>query len=573
MMKFRMNKLALIAFVGMFAQQQVMADVLPGPALPEQVSKSLRNTQVSQEGTAVAPPLVRPKQEQESPLGPQAKKIKFQLNGVILEGNTVYSDSELAKLYRDKLHKTISVADLFDIVQSITNYYRNNGYIISRAILPPQHVKNGVVKIRIIEGYIGQVDVTGNPYGARCLVKAFAEKIRQCPPLKLARMEKYLLLANEIPATEVKAVLSPSKTQTGAADLTLVTQNRPITGYFSYDNYGTRYIGPQQMTANVGFNSALTSGDSTQLTYTKTTKGQELTYLDANYSAALNAEGVRWLLGATNAKTHPLFVLAPADINGSNNNYYTTVTYPIIRTRSKNLTLRTGFNYQDSHVTTLDSTLYTDHIRSIDLGGTFNWADSWYGSNMLTADFRQGLPIFDYTSDTSIFAQTSRPGGHAVYSKIAASYSRLQAIKGPISLYFLATGQYGFQALLAAEQFTFGGPQIGRGYDVAELIGDKGLAGSLELRYDLGVNLFKLQALQIYGYYEGGVVWNYLFVGGTPTKQSATTAGFGTRFYFTQHLSGNIMWTQVLTKQIAAEQLIGDGRRPRVFFSVVWSMD
>jgi hypothetical protein len=29
------------------------------------------------------------------------------------------------------------------------------------------------------------------------------------------------------------------------------------------------------------------------------------------------------------------------------------------------------------------------------------------------------------------------------------------------------------------------------------------------------------------------------------------------------------MWTQTLTKQVAAEELIGDGRRPRVFFSVV----
>jgi len=327
------------------------------------------------------------------------------------------------------------------------------------------------------------------------------------------------------------------------------------------------------MTANLGLNSALTSGDSTQLTFTKTPKGQELTYFDANYSSALNAEGVRGLLGATTAKTHPLFVLAPADINGSNNNYYTMFNFPIIRTRSKNLTLRAGFNYQDSHVTTLDETLYTDHIRSLDLGGTYNFADSWYGSNMLTGDFRQGLPIFDYTSDTSTTALTSRPGGHAVYSKIVASYSRLQAVKGPISLYFLATGQYAFQALLAAEQFTFGGPQIGRGYDVAELIGDKGLAGSIELRYDLAVGLFKLQSLQLYAFYDGGIVWNYLFVGGTPTKQSATSTGFGTRFYFTKHLSGNIMWTQVLTKQIASEELIGDGTRPRVYFSVVWSLD
>ncbi len=32
---------------------------------------------------------------------------------------------------------------------------------ITRAILPPQHVKNGVVRVRIVEGFIGHADVSG----------------------------------------------------------------------------------------------------------------------------------------------------------------------------------------------------------------------------------------------------------------------------------------------------------------------------------------------------------------------------------------------------------------------------
>jgi len=51
----------------------------------------------------------------------------------------------------------------------------------------------------------------------------------------------------------------------GAADLTLVTENRLLTGYMSYDNYGTLYIGPQQMTANLGLKLLISSGDSTNL--------------------------------------------------------------------------------------------------------------------------------------------------------------------------------------------------------------------------------------------------------------------------------------------------------------------
>lgn len=545
------------------------APSLPGSVQPSQVGAAIQGQQPSA-ATQVLPPVLAPKQEAPTGLTAQAQKIKFKLNNVILKGNRTYSDAQLHALYQKDLHKTITVAELFNIVQSITNFYRNNGYILSRAVLPPQHVKNGVVTIQVVEGYIGAVTVEGKPHGAKCLVQRFGERIKACPPLQLSRMERYLLLANEIPGTQVRSVLSPSKTQKGAADLAMVTDNKIATGYVSYDNYGTRYIGPQEMTANLAVNSMVTSGDSTQLTVSKTPKGGELSYYDLNYNAALNEEGTRWLLGGTYVHTHPLFVLRPEQIDGVNNNYYTTFFFPIIRTRSQSLTYRVGFNYLDSNVTTFDQPLYADHLRSLDIGGTYNFADRWNGANLISADFRQGLPIFGYSSNTNInTATTSRPGGRGTYSKIAMTASRLQAIKGPWSVYGIFQGQWAFNPLLAAEQFTFGGSQLGRGYDVAELIGDKGAAGSIELRYDWALGKLLIQELEFYAFYDGGLIWNYEFIGGTPTKSSGTSTGIGVRFFMSKYISGNLMWTQTLTKQVAAEELIGDGKRPRVFFSVI----
>jgi hemolysin activation/secretion protein len=369
----------------------------------------------------------------------------------------------------------------------------------------------------------------------------------------------------------VKAVLSPSKTETGAADLTLVTQNNTFVGYLSYDNYGTRYIGPQQMTANVGVNSWIASGDVTSFTMTKTPKGGELTYADINHNMPITAEGTTWLLGGTRTQTHPLFVLQPTQIDGVTINYYTTFNFPMIRTRTTYLTLRSGFNYLASSVTTFGKDLYTDHIRSLDLGLTYNFTDKWFGANVISTDFRQGLPIAGYTSNQNPdTALTSRPGGRGDYTKIAATVSRLQAIKGPLSVYGIFQGQWAFNPLLASEQFTFGGSQLGRGYDVAELIGDKGVAASVELRYDLAVGKL-LQNMQLYTFYDAGLIWNFKRIGGVPRKVTGTTAGAGSRFFFTKYISGNFMWTQTLTKQVAAEELIGDGRRPRIFFSIVAS--
>lgn len=571
-MKLGWVKLAGIAGLLCFIESARSA-VLPGAAMPEQVGRALKQEQPQPEEVL---PAIETPPAKETPLNKQAAVIKFKLNGIILVGNKIYSKAELSKLYRNKLHHSISVAELFKIVQDITNFYRNNGYILSRAILPPQHVKNGVVRIQIIEGYISEVDVTGQPFRTTCLVEAYGNKIIECRPLYLSRMEKYLFLANEIPGTKVKAVLSPSKSEKGASALSLVTENKPVTGYLSYDNYGTRYIGPQQMTANLAYNSIAMAGDSIQGTFTKTPKGGELTFADANYDFILNAEGTHWLFGGTRVQTHPLFVLEESNIDGLSRNYYTTLFFPVTRTRTKSFTLRAGFNYLDTHVTTFDTELYTDQIRSLDFGGTFNFSDNWYGANIVSLDIRQGLPIFGYSSDTELTALTSRPGGHADYTKFAITASRLQAIKWGLSLYGLVQGQYAFSPLLAPEQFAFGGPILGRGYDVAELLGDKGAAGSLELRYDLNPDAPLISMLEFYLFYDAGIIWNYIGTtnvptqqDGTPLKASGTSTGVGLRFFTTKYLSGNLMWTQTLTKPVAAEELINEGRRPRVFFSVI----
>lgn len=567
-------KFASVVVAACLMDGLAVADVLPGPAMPEQVSRSLRQQQIAREPTAAPTALQNQDEGPAAGLSPEVQKLKFKLIKVELEGNKIFTTQQLAPIYQASIGKEITVAELFKLVENITNYYRNNGYVISRAILPPQHVKGGIVKVQIIEGYLDQVSVIGTPRGSRCLIQDYGKQIAKKQPLALDRMEKYLLLANEVPGTQVKAVLSPSKKKQGAADLSLATTTKLFSGYLSYDNYGTRYIGPQEYTGNIGLNSAINSGDVTNLTFTKTTKGGELTYIDLNYGAALNDEGVRYLVGGTRTHTHPLFVLQSSQIDGLNDNYYTNVMIPAIRSRSRSLNYIVGFNYLDSNTTALSEPLYQDHLRNLDLGFLYSFADRWYGANNIGANFRQGLPILGYSSDYNPdTATTSRPGGRGDYTKMGFQMSRLQAVKGPVTLLGVLRGQWAFNPLLSSEQFTFGGSIMGRGYDSAELIGDRGLAGSLELRYDMAVFKFWIQTLQFYTFYDAGKIWNLKTASGTPFSLSATSTGFGVRFAMTKTLSGNVMWTQPLTKQVSAEEFINQGRRPRVFFSVVANLD
>lgn len=547
---------------------------IPGAVMPEQVDRALSMPLKTKFRAHPFSHAFIPAEKTTFPTSEQAKKLTFKLNAIQLEGNHVFSTEQLAPLYQDKLGKVISVSDLFTIVQTITNFYRNNGYIISRAIVPPQAIKGGVVKVQVIEGKIATVNIVGHPHKAKFILQIYGDQIKKSQPLKINNLEKYLFLANELPSTQVRAILGPSQTTVGASDLTLVTTNTPISGYFSYDNYGNRYIGPQQFTTNIGLNSFARSGDLAQFTYVKTAKGGELTFFDANYATPIGTHGLRGSLGGTLTHTHPLFALTPVQMTGETESYYTTLQYPLIRTHSQSLTIQGGANYLDSAVNTFSFPFYTDHIRSVNITGIYNFLDRWEGTNLVSLDFNKGLPLAGYTSNSDPnTALTSRPGATGNYLKFNLQAVRMQRFNfnSRLSIYGLLKGQWTPNSLLSFEQFSVGGSQLGRGYDVAEIIGDKGAAGTLEIRYDIGYGRFYLQSLQLYGFYDAGVVWDFKHLGTTPTRQTATSAGIGSRIFFTKNLSGNLMFAQPLSKQVAAEELIGRGKCPRIFFSIAAS--
>lgn len=539
---------------------------LPGSVEPSRVKENYLTTTPT---SSTPSQQIVAKQPEKTPLGKEAEKIKFQLKKIILKGNHVYSSKELETLYADKINKTITIVELFAIVDSITNYYRNNGYILSQAVLPPQKITNsGVVTIQIVEGYIDKVKIVGNPRGARAIILAYGEQIKKNRPLKFETMTHYMYLANKIPGAEIKAVLEPSKRKTGAADLNLVVVEKLITGILSYDDYGTLYMGPHQITGAATLNSIFLSGDSTTFTYLTATQDHELRYGDISYSTFLGSKGLQLTLDGNKSLTHPGFVLEPLDTIGNAITYSATLQYPVILTADQNLTLNGSLLYVNSRTTQSSLLLYDDRIRPASIGATYTVSDRFLGSNYIAAQLTHGFNIWNASNDPNSL-KTSRFGADGIFTKWNLQATRLQGIYDRFSAFFIAQGQYSYNPLLTYEQFGFGGSQLGRGYDPAEILGDRGLAGSAELRMDIYPEKLWINTLQLYAFYDAGVVWDLRNLPTNPQKQSATSTGMGVRVAFAKYISGNFMITQPLTKSVAAEELIGRGKNPRTFFSIV----
>lgn len=244
------------------------------------------------------------------------EKIHLKLTKIIFKGNTVFSDAELNEIFNPKYNKTISLADLQELVDAITIKYRDKGYILSRAILPPQSIKNGIVTVQIIEGFISDVKISGNPGRTKRMIEQYGQHIEKSRPFKMQVLERDILLMNDIPGLTVHSVITPSKNIPGGADLTLIVERMHASGYINYNNYGTRYIGPQQTAVSGTIYSYGAPGDSNTVNYTTTARTTELQYYEFNHTQPFGINGLRWTLDGNYTETRPQFILQPLQIVG-----------------------------------------------------------------------------------------------------------------------------------------------------------------------------------------------------------------------------------------------------------------
>jgi hemolysin activation/secretion protein len=104
----------------------------------------------------------------------KASKLSFKLNKVTFVGNTVYSEKQLEAIFAPYLNHIITLGELEVLVHQITIKYREAGYILARAIIPPQVIKGGKVQVRMVEGFVSGFVVKGDAGRANIICLRFS---------------------------------------------------------------------------------------------------------------------------------------------------------------------------------------------------------------------------------------------------------------------------------------------------------------------------------------------------------------------------------------------------------------
>lgn len=494
-------------------------------------------------------------------------KIKFKLNRVEIKGNTVFTNAQLESVFKSSYKKEISVAELQQLVDNVTTLYRSSGYILSRAILPPQTIQNGVVQVQVIEGYVSQLTISGQPGWVTATLNKYGEPVLQSKPLQIKTLERSLLLMNDLPGVSVKSVLNPSPQIPASSELMLVTEQQTASSYLSYDNYGTRYLGPQEIGAGVSLFSLTFPGSSDGVRVLTVPQTDSMQYIEYTHTNPIGSEGTKFTFGGNYINTRPQFVLSDSDIVGRSQLLYIDMLYPWIRSRSENFFIHGTANYQNVSSTILSQPFYADFFRTLVFGGEYSNVDRFRGINDIKIDLEKGFDIMG--ANQHLFQ--SRPLGVPNFFKTSLSMSRVQALPWQLSVLAAMNGQYAFEPLLATEQYAYGGPIWGRGYNPSEIVGDDGLAMTFELRRDTGYDFVWLHQIQYYLFYDAGIIWNRDGIN-LPPKQSATSTGFGTRVTFLSHATANFYYAKPLTHSIATQLAMNkDPLKPSIFFQLTVS--
>ncbi len=480
-----------------------------------------------------------------------AEKVALILRGVRIKGSTIYTSAQLKEIYAELIGKTVTVKTVYEIAQQITAKYGKDGYVLSRAIVPPQQLKPGgaVVEIQVVEGYVERVEWPEVLAGYRDFFSYYADKITAERPANIRTIERYLLLAGDLPGLKFKNSLKPHPKKTGAAIMVVEVTEKRVDAIARVDNRGTAARGPVEFLTSATVNNLMRMHDALTLTYAGAVKADQLQYQGATYRQVLTPEGLTWFANGSYGYGKPgTFQLVQLLYKTKSAYAEAGMSYPVIRARESNLIV-TGLAFATddrSSIFDLPDIPPSTHdaLRGIRARADADWADRFAGINQMSFTASHGFVGFGSTNNNNDIA--SRLNGRVDFSKLELWLSRQQALFERVSLFAAAFGQYGLNPLLVSELCGYGGRIFGRGFDPSQFVADSCVNVLAELRYDIPHHVNDLTLAQLYGFWDHGWLHNNAPDLGTIKEVDAASIGAGLRLGWLTYLTADVTVARII---------------------------
>jgi hemolysin activation/secretion protein len=455
-------------------------------------------------------------------------------------GSTVFSQADFERVTAPYTQRPITVAELFQARSAVTQLYIDNGYITSGAYIPPQRLQAGVVEIRVVEGSLESIQVTGTRRLKPSYIQSRLE-IATRKPLNRDRLLEALQLLQLNPLIQSISAELSAGTRPGESLLEVrMTEADTFNAQILLNNGRVPSVGTFQRQIQLSEANLLGFGDSLTGSFSNTDGSNAF---DFSYVFPVNARNgtLRFSTGISYNRVieEPFDIL---DIESRSRYLELSFRQPILQTPTREVALGLTLTHQQSQASLLDGEIPFPGAGADNEGRTrlaalrFFQEATWRSSIeviALRSQFSVGISALGSTineepPDSRFFAWR----GQAQWVRLLAP-DTLLLLRGDVQL--------SDRALLPFEQFSIGGIDSVRGYRQDALLTDSGVFASAEVRIPI-LRLPQINGLlQIAPFFDIGSGWNRSGFA-DPDPSFVASLGVGLRFQIRDRLTTRFDW-------------------------------
>ncbi|HEX5420489.1 MAG TPA: ShlB/FhaC/HecB family hemolysin secretion/activation protein [Gammaproteobacteria bacterium] len=479
------------------------------------------------------------------------------LSSAVIRGSTVYTPVELFKVYESRLGKPITPENARSLALSLAQKYERDGYATPQIQVDDALMSFGVLRIDVLEPRISRIDILGNPGPYRDALEKLGENITAEVPLRRRDLQAALRRMRELPGLSVAASTAPDADEPSAYELNLNTAYEPVSAALQITNRGSHQVGPNLLLGQVVANGLLPGRTKIGVLFGAAEDYDE--YRGAGLLAD-KAIGRGSHLSLTGFRARAALAEAglEEDLGYVRDIASLSFLKPVTESASSSVSFTAALELDDVFIDYIGYPLRDDRLRMLDVGG--QWvhragASTEYAGSLNVVKGLDGLgsrlEALDLASDPR----------RRDFTLVKLSFTRLESFAPQWSVRVDAYAQQSADVLPYTQRFKIGGEQLGRGFPIPEIAGDRGAGAKAELRRRLPAMPAPLRQASVYTFYDLGAAWQ----NDVPGRQSAATAGLGFAID-SRKTSAYVELAEPLTLPAALPQ---DG--PSVFFELTKS--
>lgn len=480
-----------------------------------------------------APPPPKERHILQAPAAAEGKSALTEpvlVGAISVEGAEAVPQASFAGVVERYVGRTLTGQDLQALASDIAGVARGAGYGLATAWIPAQQIGNGLLRVRIDEGRIDAVEVNGS---GRAAAERRLAALADGKPIRTAELERRLLLAEDAAGVRMgKARLVRAK---GRNVLVVSATQARVEGRASLDNWGSSTAGPVRARLSIDINGILAADDRVSVDAVVTPlQPKEFALVRGAYTAAVGNDGTEASVGGYVARSQAGGALADRDLDGKSNEVEAEIRHPLVRSRETSVWAGAAAKLRDSNQRREGVLVRDDRLATV-TASAYLFHQLPEGRLRGRIAVVQGLSVLGATRMGDLLA--SRSDADGAFTKVELWGEYEQRLGYDFSFLFQSEAQFAGGALLSSEEMGLGGRWFGRAWDYREFSGDRGAAGSMEVRYLWRNPTRFVESAQFYAYVDGGTVSNHAGGGG---GGSLASAGGGVRLWLPRQVRASL---------------------------------